>query len=471
MSTLITTPFMLAKQEAISLGNSLRKISMTEFFEHFHGKYYQTIDVSFMDYFLQIIDHEGEFVIPHDKLVEYGITCSTKSNHILRRLEGLDLQDNIDFTIVETISNNQNTNQYFLTPDAFKLCLTKAQRRPDNEVDPKIYNQYYILLEKIYKLFTIYQSTYHEHIVATKDDKIDTLTSEMRVQNEKSKKRSKKLRRQIETQSEQIGKILGYANAITDQTKTLVDNTEYLKITADSTREQLDKNLTYTRQTLLMLEEKSRMSTINPTNPKLITHYAVLVPKNLNMNKTRTILVRGQMSRINTVIAENDDEYTPYVSYSANSINLIINAQARFEEMRAEYITSYNEPIIERNQLLALAIVDHNKEVEKHNRKYPKDKRPLRYLSKEKEVELCIKDIPIKFGRTFISYESNKHICYKDVVNCIETMRFDTQRSPADSFDEAENEALEAIDNVKTSIEMASETISKLPNHIKANGT
>jgi hypothetical protein len=39
-----------------------------------------------------------------------------------------------------------------LTPEAFKKCLMRAQRRPRQKVDPVIYCDYYLLLEKTYKL-------------------------------------------------------------------------------------------------------------------------------------------------------------------------------------------------------------------------------------------------------------------------------------------------------------------------------
>ena len=218
----------------------------------------------------------------------------------------------------------------------------------------------------------------------------------------------------------------------------------------------------------MLLEEKSLKSTINPENPKLITYYAVLVPKNRNVSKTRTILVRGQRDRIDKVIGENSEDFEAHVSYSANSINLIINAQARFAQLMDDYLATYNEPIIERNRVLTNAINEFNRLARIHNRKHPDDQCKLRSIKDEKEPLLCKKDIPIMFGRTFITYETNKHICYKDVINCIETMRLDTQRSPADSFDEAESEAINAINHVKISIGSVSEAINKLPNHISS---
>jgi len=35
-----------------------------------------------------------------------------------------------------------------LTPEAFKNCLMRARKYPNQKVDPKVYSRYYLLLEK-----------------------------------------------------------------------------------------------------------------------------------------------------------------------------------------------------------------------------------------------------------------------------------------------------------------------------------
>ena len=44
-----------------------------------------------------------------------------------------------------------------LTPEAFKTCLMRARKYPNQIVDPKIYSKYYLLLERTYKLYTDYE--------------------------------------------------------------------------------------------------------------------------------------------------------------------------------------------------------------------------------------------------------------------------------------------------------------------------
>ncbi len=56
--------FTQAKVYANSLGQSLNKCSLEQFFKDIQGKFYPKIKIDFMEYFLEIIDKDGEFVIP-----------------------------------------------------------------------------------------------------------------------------------------------------------------------------------------------------------------------------------------------------------------------------------------------------------------------------------------------------------------------------------------------------------------------
>ena len=69
---------------------------------------------------------------------------------------------------------------YILTPEAFKTCLLRARRYPNQTVDSKIYSKYYLLLEKTYKLYTDYekqllfkQLEQKDHQIEQKDHQIE----------------------------------------------------------------------------------------------------------------------------------------------------------------------------------------------------------------------------------------------------------------------------------------------------------
>ncbi len=66
---------------------------MEEFFKEIHDNYYPDIDVSFMKYFLKLAEHEGEFLVHHSKLKEYGIMTSNESSKVKEKLDRYNLID------------------------------------------------------------------------------------------------------------------------------------------------------------------------------------------------------------------------------------------------------------------------------------------------------------------------------------------------------------------------------------------
>ncbi len=460
MSSLISSKFLSAKQEAISMGDSLKKMSLEEFFIHYHGKYYQTIDISFMEYFLKIIEHEGEFVISHLKLKEYGVTTSTKINDVKERIDKLELIEGEDFELREVKTKaGRIAHRYYLTPDAFKLCLTKAQKYGDNEVDPKIYNQYFILLEKINKLYSIYQSTYSERIIATKDEKIDTLSEKI----DKQSKTIDNLNEHAKEQSKKLDTLLDYANNLTISTCYLVDKTEDLQITSDCSQEKLDETLEYVKENQRLLKEKSYKSTIDPKDKKLITHFALLKPK--CPSDTKTLIIRAQHKHIVKKINELEDTHNVLIpiTYNANSITLMNNAKDLYNKMRGAYVKEHNKKVKKRNNKLLTVIEQYNNQIIHHNRKYPDNKKDLRNYTEEKEPILTNETINnvIKFNTTSIVYHDNPYISYDDVIDCIIRMNEETQRDPSDEYDE--EDTIETIECVKECIESASTAIKNLP--------
>jgi len=116
-----------------------------------------------LKYFLELTTHEGEFVVHHEKLIEYGIVTSNRSSTIKEKLNALELVENEDYSELQDVlqlrpqGGTSIKKVYMLTPEAFKKCLMRAQRRPKQKVDPVIYCDYYLLLEKTYKLYTDYE--------------------------------------------------------------------------------------------------------------------------------------------------------------------------------------------------------------------------------------------------------------------------------------------------------------------------
>ena len=123
--------------------------------------------------------------------------------------------------------------------------LMRAQRRSNQSIDPIIYIEYYLLLEKVFKLYTDYERAYLNKLLSIKDDKIDILIQENKNQSEK-----------MDKQSENNDKLLNYSNAITKQNTDLLERADHLQITADITQEDLDKSLIYQKEILYHLVDK-----------------------------------------------------------------------------------------------------------------------------------------------------------------------------------------------------------------------
>ena len=86
-----------------------------------------------MNYFLELTNHENEFVVHHDKLREYGIMTSQKSGHVKEKLEQLMLIEDEDYLPTDVRqqvkSGTKHSKHYHLTPGAFKICLMRARRK------------------------------------------------------------------------------------------------------------------------------------------------------------------------------------------------------------------------------------------------------------------------------------------------------------------------------------------------------
>jgi len=141
------------QQEFIkSLVDSKTKITMKDFFKTIHSKFYPKQDISFMEYFLELTENEGEFIVHHEKLVEYGIMSSIRSSVVKEKLDALGLVEDEEYRLQDILQNLSSGGRpkkvYMLTPEAFKKCLMRAQRRPNQTVDPVVYCDYYLLLEK-----------------------------------------------------------------------------------------------------------------------------------------------------------------------------------------------------------------------------------------------------------------------------------------------------------------------------------
>ena len=103
-----------AKAYAMELANTLTPIHMLEFFKDIQAMCYADQDISFMEYFIDLIHHQDEFIVPYDKLSDHNIIIGQEMD-IQDQLRLIDLEYEVDFILVH--------EAYMLTPNAYKKCL------------------------------------------------------------------------------------------------------------------------------------------------------------------------------------------------------------------------------------------------------------------------------------------------------------------------------------------------------------
>jgi hypothetical protein len=100
----IKTSTMSTQQEYIqNLIQNETKLNLEEFFKNIHQKFYSNQDISFMTYFLELTTQEGEFVVHHEKLIEYGVMTTKNSARVKDKLNALDLVEDVDYSLLEDI--------------------------------------------------------------------------------------------------------------------------------------------------------------------------------------------------------------------------------------------------------------------------------------------------------------------------------------------------------------------------------
>jgi len=92
------------QQEYIqSLVQNETKLSLEDFFTDIHERFYPNQDISFMSYFLELTEHEGEFYIHHDKVIEYGVMSSVRSSAVKVKLDALGLVEDVDYHLQDVL--------------------------------------------------------------------------------------------------------------------------------------------------------------------------------------------------------------------------------------------------------------------------------------------------------------------------------------------------------------------------------
>jgi hypothetical protein len=353
------------------LANSLTKISLVNFFHAIQSQFYPTQDISFMDFFLELTEHEGEFCVNHDKLVEYGVMTSDRSSAMKGKLEQLGLVEDVDFELQDILQlRNQGgtstSKVYHLTPGAFKLCLMRARRYTGQSVDPVVYVQYYILLEKVFKLFTDYEKAYLSKLNSMKDDKIDSLERKIDEEREEAKARFEATVKHHEAVMAQFGIALTDREAKHSET---IAELHLTQVKVDNANQQLD-HMSYTLdEVVTVMQDTARH--VAPVPLKSSRDPVITLVSRCVKDKDGNVVISMPIIRGQRAYAR--DEATKYLSGLSKRVvgkmkgdhplnsryqlaiplvsipdqtNLVDIAKRKFKALCDQKISDHNDPIL-----------------------------------------------------------------------------------------------------------------------------
>lgn len=297
----------------VYFSNQLRNFKLGEYFNQIHLNFYSNLDISFMNYFLELTNYENEFIVEHQKLKEYGIINNMKSSTILQTLINTALLiENEDYRVHNIMHPVKQggfsiKKQYKLTPYAFKLCLIRSK-------NSKTYAKYYLLLEQVFKNYQDYQILYQNVLLSGKDEKIDEQSKDI-----------KEMKNTINKQSEEIKELLKYAKDTKEEVQDLKEEVENLNDSMEDIKEGF--------------KETAERSVPNPSDENERHEFILLQHKELNYKFT---FIRGIQKLNENKVSRKYKEYNIIKrEYNANPIQLF----KQFKESMKEYYAIEKEKI------------------------------------------------------------------------------------------------------------------------------
>ncbi len=191
--------------------------NIKDFIVDYNNNFYPFQDISFVDQFLEWtkIEYDGQCIIPHNILYEYGI-CENDSKDINKKFEKLNLKESIDYEVKKEKLERTYKNVYMLTPKTFKKYLLSSTAHKNQTKDITVYRDYYLMLEECINYFNLHQKYITDEVMKNKDVKIDSLLDQ-----------NKYLINKVDVQSHNIERLLKYGqdtNEVVNDMKIKIDN-------------------------------------------------------------------------------------------------------------------------------------------------------------------------------------------------------------------------------------------------------
>ena len=109
----------------------------------------------------------------------------------------------------------------------------RARKYPKQKVDPKVYSRYYLLLEKIYKLYTDYEKKLLNKQLEQKDQIIDQNKEQLEHQAQELEQKDVQLEQKSQQLEDKNGLVLRLNEMLIDSTK--LPKTQVVYIATSST--------------------------------------------------------------------------------------------------------------------------------------------------------------------------------------------------------------------------------------------
>ena len=206
-----------------NLANSNRDIILMDYIKDVHNKYFQFIDIDFMNDFMNIVSHNNIWV-NSDMMYKYGIMndVGKKSTRIKQFLTDLGFKEGIHFRgeILHTSSKGGNTHQiiYEINPIVFKIALMRSQKTFKFAI-------YFIYLELCVYYYNQFQIVFKESTIMQIKNNTEVMLAELRNSYNKAEEAR---RRAEDNQNKLLEKIDKLEKKLEEKSKKILDKQEKL---------------------------------------------------------------------------------------------------------------------------------------------------------------------------------------------------------------------------------------------------
>jgi parvulin-like peptidyl-prolyl isomerase len=205
---------------------------------------------------------------------------SKRSSDVKERLEALELVEDEEYQLrdipqLRPQGGYSSKKIYMLTPESFKKCLMRSRKYPNQTVDPVIYCDYYLLLEKTYKLYTDYEKQLLNNQLEENQLQLEQNQQQLEENQKQLDEAKSKLRSETSKLKNQLRKTLEF-----NQATKKIEPTEYIYIVTTSQYQKTNKFKVGGCQSFDLI--KSRLNQYNSGESDSHNHFFVYLRKTVS---------------------------------------------------------------------------------------------------------------------------------------------------------------------------------------------